>query len=659
MQSVSANGRLTQRVREGFFDENNVELFLYLGKNPVPIFARALKKATWCQTAYYCLRATAGECDKTVYFPINGLATGPNRMDYLMYVALTVRMPQIKLCNTRVPQYFRHYYGCLEKNQTCADFCTTYCDNQLHCYVSDGCSGLPNGHVYIGSPEALDKLGVHPEHRRCLATYYPRRKVSWGKNCIAALFDEISFDINGERFEPLCRTALYNALQHRMREDVFPIAGDYATSISCNERIALHENSDNRYEYLCCNEDERTRSFIVPFSFSTSAFADRGENGKFKSAFPVMMCCSSEVGVTACMIDDIRRLLVLQEEILDDYCNHRVRFVSTGDELGCNNGGKPSNSLTFSNGNSFWSVNPDQFSRYDCESDVWMSGCDLTFAYGNQDYCKQSDVCMRHLNIGHIGSRDCWRALTKPANCRIDGVTFDDICWDKWIQCEDLCPVVSAKAFGAICTDLERGQMRADFRTKKWLYERYTYIPGAGCCVPGSELQFDLCPVPGAFKYAYSYGRNVISELQGHFFNFTNDSDFFCHRDDYNCFSTYRFCGKNAICRVCTRIAGERDSDLTSGFIQTVDQAAFSQRCPREQVALIAPRYSDFINSIQPGGSINCQMINTVNVTLRTSTPGEISDRRRRDFGFCNTFGYEVGMIAVSWEIGLFESGIL
>lgn len=651
MQSVSAIGRIATRIRQTYFDPNNIETQLYASKHLTPLYTRKIQPATWCQIAWTNI---PGECEGRggFYFPINGPNKAWNRMDYLLAFALRTIFPIVKVAPTKAPKRFKFSFATILSGCACEDFVNENCENQLYYHVSDGLCGHPDDTLYIGSAEALNVAGLTPIHE--LKELFSRHKVSWGKNAVLGNIERVGFNVDVQTYENKTRHAIYNDLQYRMREDVFPKGGEWATSLPACEVEACH---DKAVELLPC-EDDRRRTFINPFSFTTSAFADRGENGKFKTAFPVMMACTNNVGVQVNTICDPRDLLVLREEILKDFGCSKLRFVALADstELNVNGQQVPQNSLTFSNGCNFWNIPADQFlPGVGTSPSVYMTAATLTFTHGSCGNVTKQDVRVGDLKLGNIATTCRFRTLTRQGKGDCANRCVDKICWDDWICNEKLCIGLEGRVLGASCTDYERGMMKADVRTKKWLFEKYSYLPGSCDVCPGACVTFDLDNISGQYKFSYVVCENVDSLLQGQNFNYTNDTDFCAVKDQYSGNFLYRFDGKNALRAFSVKMQDEEDTCSEVEDWITSDTVLFAQRLPRETCALIAPRYSDFINCIQPGGSVNMQAIGKSTITVDTARSGEYAEFGRPDYGCKNTFGYNIQPIAVSWNLVIFK----
>lgn len=693
MQSVTAVGsKISTRIRQAHFDPLNVEAHMYMGQQVVPMYAKELKRSTWSQIAWNCLQSSHGEHDHEVLFQINGMNVNVNSMDYLLAVALEAVFPQITLANTKGPQCYKYTYDYAIAEATSQFMLVNgTLSKQLHFYVSDGKSGLPDKQLYIGSAEALSRLGVYC-HAKPLCHLHERHKVSWGQHALLAALESVAFTIDGVEYEELSNHVLYNALQQRMREDVYPVAGAEATSLPAYEVTAHQDHAEHAVLGADC--DDLYRAVTVPFSFTTSALADRGENGKFKSAFPVLLACKNILQVKVNTIKDIRDALVLQREVLRDYAGYNVRFVATAEDLGlsptelpdvdaCAQCGDCSaacdcddvvsqqvapKNLYFSHGSNLTTIYGCNFTtKRTCGVDtVYMTGDSLRFSIDSCEAKTVADPKVGMLCLGDIDSACKWETVSRPSEHCHDS---DKLIWKDWVV--DSCPklALKAKALGAVVTNLERGSMKKDCRSKKWLYEKYFYFDE--CNVkPGDVAKFDITPTPGQFKYAYTFAQNETSRLQGQHFNYTNDTDFYQAKDVYNHTFDYVFEGKSAISHIGTRIQGYKDDDHPANFYRFVDGALFAQRCPRDRGLFIAPRYANWINCIYPDGSVNLQAINSSVVHAKTAKSG-VSDldkftRFKDCAGGCvaehddkhgkfNTHSYNVYCVAVSWNMALFE----
>lgn len=712
MQSVTAVGqKISTRIRQAHFDPLNVEAFMYMGQQVVPMYAKELKRSTWAQISWNCLQAGSGENDNEVVFQVNGMNVNLNSMDYLLAIALEAVFPQITLANTKAPCCYKYTYGHHLADQSASFMLMNgHLNKQLYFYASDGKSGLPDKTLYIGSCEALSHLGVYC-HAKPLCQLSERHKVSWGQNALLAALETVSFTIDGVEYEELSNHVIYNALQQRMREDVFPVAGLEATSLPAYEVTA---NQDNQQCAVLGNDhDDLYRAFVVPFSFTTSALADRGENGKWKSAFPVMLACKNILQVKVNAIKDLRDALILQKEALRDYAHYTLKFVATqcdlygqhsdncasvsscgecgkcddcecashssGSNCGdCHAGDNEENNnprnLYFSCGNNVFKVYACNFSnKKNCGGEcLYMTGEHLKYSVDNQEACTLSNPKVGALHLGNIDSACRWETVTRPSD---NSDCHDRLVWKDWIVESNPKLAIKAKALGAIVTDLERGMMKSDCRSKKWLYEKYFYYDAYNV-KPGDTAKFDITPTPGQFKYAYTFAQNETSRLQGNFFNYTNDTDFFHWKDNYHHQFPYVFDGKSAISNILTRIQGYKDEDHPANFYRFVDGALFAQRAPRERGLFVTPRYANWINSIYPDGSINTQAINSSIVCVKTCKSGSTDVDRHNKIRDCNgpcsvdyhdkcedkkevclpnTFGYNVFCVAVAWNMALFE----
>lgn len=683
MQSVTANGqKVSARIRQALYDPLNVEAFMYMGPQVVPMYARELKRSTWSQLEWICLQAASGECDNEIYFDINGMRSNMNAMDYLLAISMEVTFPQITLENTKAPCCYKYaYVESLGENNSSYMLMNGILNKQMYFYASDGRCGLPDKTVYVGSSDALGQLGVYC-HAKPLAQLSERHKVSWGHHAALAAVEGVSFMIDGVEYEDLSNHAIYNAQEQRFREDIYPIAGIEATSLPCYEITA---NQDTQSKAILGSDcDDLYRAFVAPFSFTTSAMTDRGENGKFKSAFPIMLCCKNNVQIKAKTINDIRNALVLQREVLRSYHDYGIKFVATASELGnittpptqCNDCGTcnecelrsvdVSPNLYFSCGGVVYKIYNCNFSNTKVcgNNTLYLTGSSLKFSLDNEEAKLISDPKVGALCLGNIDSACRWETVTRP--CDSDH-KHDSIQWNDWICGSNHKVAVKARALGAIVTMLERGMMKADCRGKKLLYEKYDYFDS--CDVkPGTTAKFQLNEIPGAFKYAYTFAQNKTSSQQGQHFNYTNDTDYSQWKDNYNHNFSYVFEGKSAISEIGSRIQGYRDVDAKSTFYRCVDGPLCSQRAPRRRGLFVTPRYCNWMNAIYPDGSVNPQAINSITLAVKTAKSG-VSDHRLKYMKDCdscvvehgsldsrpNTFEYNVQCIAVSWNLAIFD----
>lgn len=675
--SVSAVGqKISTRIRQASFDRLNVEAHMYMGSQVVPMYTHELKRSTWSQISWLHLPPCAGECQNEIIFNINGFASNINAMDYLLAIAVEAVFPEVKLVCTREPCCFKYSYE--DDDEICPPFgdVNTFLvdnkDNNLYFMVSDGktCFGrkpLPQRTLFIGTIEALTNttngLGADCTDLKQFCRLFPRHRVAWGQNAVLAAIESGTFCIDGVDYEPMDRQAIYNALQFRMREDVYPVAGLEATSMNAIEKEALVGECKTSCAILGECETDRQKAFVMPFSFTTSALGDRGENGKHKSAFPVLLACKNNVCFRLQTICDPRRLLILSEEILRDYKDYDIVFVATATELEVVEG-TPTRSLHFACEDKTYII---PASQYVFVSET-IDGITRSYWRAPAANATTMEVCIddehltlnrprvRDFHFGDIDSTCEFRVLTRcPDHCTSCECKFDDIDYRKWIKDEKLEICFRARALTALVTDLERGMMKADCRNRKWLYERYFCVDSQFVC-PGDKVAFDFSAVPGQFKYAYIATINETSLLQGNFFNYTNDADFVVSKDTYPDFLRYLFQGKSAVERVITKIQGYPDEDHPYSFYRYVDNALFAQRTPRDRGLVIAPRYANWINAIYPDGSINTQAINQDTVFVKTAKSGSTCFPSCHPwFNKPNTCGYIVQLIAVAWNIAIFE----
>lgn len=652
--------KISTRIRQAGFDPLDIEALMYMGDEVVPMYTHALKRSTWAQLTWNHLQYVCGERDGEVYFNINGLgAPSLNSMDYLLAVALEATFPKVTLVNTPAPVQFVALYQNVESSAPDAQEILDANDNEnLYYYVSDGSiNGLPSGQLYVGSYDALTNtvqnggLAIPANAVAPLRSYSPRHKVGWGQNALLAAIESVAWMIDGVEYEELSRHALYNAIQYRMREDVYPVAGEEATSLPALEvSAALGTESP---VVIGGSDDERYKGFFLPHSFTTSGLTDRGENGKFKSAFPVLLACKNLIQERITLIDDLRKILILEEECLDNVAAKQVIFVATPQELGVVQTEEPTNTLYFTDGVNVWSIAPGQFSPL-VEGELqgpWVVGSSA-FTWSKNGVPTTNVFLVSNMGAKYVACTGVYYPITRPNDYSCDNPYARDVDYSDWIVEEKLTLNVRARALGAIVTDLERGMMKADCRGKRWLYERYSYFEKFNVR-PGDKVCVTIDETPGQTKYVYTFAQNENSRLQGQFFNYTNDTDFLVIADGCN-HTSWCFEGKDSLERIGTRIQGFRDEDHPSKFYRYIDNPLFAQRAPRQEGLHIAPRYANWINAIYPDGSINGNWSNAV-VCVKTTPSGLDQNPCSSNFGKCNTYSYNVVCIVVAWNIVLFE----
>lgn len=662
MQSVTAVGtKIATRIRQAGFDPLDVEALMYMGEQTVPMFTHALKRSTWAQIYWSYLPSQGGERCQDFVFNVTGIgSTSVNAMDYLLAIGIEATFPKITLVNTPAPVPFvTSFLPAGVTDVTPAEVISASGATPLFFYLSDGTAGLPAGQVFVGTFAALTTsrasggLGISPSLVLPFVSYSPRHRVGWGDHAVIGAVENLVFAIDGVEYEDLRRHALYNALQFRMREDVYPIAGHEATSLPAVLLPAGIGSGDEVVLGLC--EDDRYRAFIAPFSFTDSALTDRGENGKQKSAFPAMLACKNLTQVRLTTIDDPRSLLILEEEVLPDYAAQSVIFVATPTELAIDPvTGLPTFTPFITNGTTVFSI-PSGF--------IGSSGTTGFFSTSGEFVVSTDGVSMTFsttspFRVGDFGvlfleQTGEYLPLTRPPCYSLDNPFSREFDYRCWIEENEHKICFRANALGAIVTDVERGMMKADCRSKRWMYDRYTYFEKQGIR-PGDKSTIDIDEVPGQTKYAYTFVQNEISRLQGHFFNYTNDTDYIVVEDQQIYQPRYVFNGRDSIERISTRIQGYKDEDHPAGFYRYVDNPLFAQRAPREHGLHIAPRYANWINSIYPDGSINGQF-SDASITIKTTASGLLDLQVSPFWGRCNTYAYNFFVIVVAWNIVLFE----
>lgn len=660
--SVNAVGtKISTRIRQAGFDPRDIEAYMYLGKEAVPMFTFALKKSTWSQIAWHHLTSCQGDKSTVSLFPINGTAIGVNKMDYLLALAATVTMPQVTLCNTPSPDPFTMAF--ISTDVTEVDSETVIESGEpMYFYLSDGTLGLPSAQIFIGTFVALTSnvenggLGIPADRVLPFISYAPRHRVGWGDHAALAAIRHAAFLIDGEDNNiKLDHHAIYNAMETRMRQDIYPVAGFEATSMKANMvpagvGLGCHSTLGD------C--DDLQKAFILPFSFTTSALADRGENGKHKSAFPVLYACTNNLALKLKVIDDIRKLLILEEEVLMSFADQPITFVATPQELNLDDG-VPTMNVFFTNGCQIWQVpatfgattptpsflpsDPSNLSEY-----FSTSGTFQVISNGRAvTYTPASPFHVSNFGVLYLEQSGEYLPITRrDKRCTSNTTLCRDIDYGHWIKESKLSPIVGAKALTALVTDLERGMMKSDCRSKKWMYERYYYFkqyqvsPGDNPCI-----RFDT--VPGQVKYAFTFAQNDTARLQGHYFNYTNNTDTEIILDDELNRPKWVFNGGDSIEKVSNRVQGSTEGSFTSAFLRYVDNPLMEQRAPRRRGIHITPRYNNFINAIYPDGSAKPYFTDPT-VTVKTSPSCCFSCPTSQWHGKSNTCSYNVYIIVVA-----------
>lgn len=657
MSVVNVNSigtKISTKIRQAGFNPFDIEAVMYMGEETVPMFTHALKKSTWSQITWNslgCVDRLDGGSEGESVFGINNNNVTTGNIDYLLAVAFETVFPTVSLVNTAAPvQYVTSFLSDELTDITVGDVLSN--GEPLYFYLSDGTAGLPSGTVYVGTLSALTTstinggLGIPTSLVLPFISYAPRHRVGWGHHAVLAAFEQVTFGIDGVAYETLSRHALYNALQYRMREDIYPVAGHEATSL---DAVLLPSGVGNGPTVtLGCNEEDRFRAFIAPFSFTTSALADRGENGKHKSSFPLLLACRNSPQIRATLIDDLRRLLVLEEEVLPEYGTQPIIFVATAAELLIG-------SAFFTDGTTVFEIQAGGFIATTTgvllTSGVYTIN-DLTTGV-NLTVSPNQPFTISGFGALYLEQTGEYLPITRTSDYCLKNPFCREFDYGCWICESKLCLSVRAKALGALVTELERGMMKADCRGRKWLYERYTYFEECNVCT-GDKTSILVDEVPGQTKYGYTFAQNENSRLQGHFFNYTNDSEYQIIIDEDLLRPKWAFSGKDSICRLGTRIQGNQDEDHPSAFYRYVDNPLVAQRAPREHGLHIAPRYNNWINSIYPDGSINAGWAQpTVNV--KTSQSALLSLEVSPHYRHCNTNTYNVQTIIVAWNMAVFE----
>jgi hypothetical protein len=657
----SIGSRIATQIRQASFDPFGIESNMYMGEQVVAMYAYDIKPSSWSQISWCNLggcggngSSVGGDIDSLVsgggfVFPISGREYGVAKsFDYLLAVAIEAVFPQITLVNTAAPTP----YTITVPSQVEGPPVTS----PLYYYVSTGAFGLAAGTIYVGTLASLTSgstgLGVPITEVFPFVSFTPRHIVSWSQYALLAAIEFITLRVNGVDYEPMDRNALFNALQFRTREDVFPVAVEQATSFRA-QQVSATVGLGPSAILGSLAEDGRYKAFTVPFSFTTSALADRGQNGKHLSAFPLLLCCESGVCVDVRTVGDLREILVLQEEQLVDVGTSPVVVVSAG---------RPTGAIVINSTTVSYSFAAGAFTvPLNVVTGVFGTAPLTSVTITPASTGIPTTVTFNPLTLSALGATflqqtgdylPVTRYSTNHPNAAL-GTVVD---YADWIVETDPRLRVSARALGATVTDLERGMMKADCRNKKFLYEAYAYACDR-FVAPGSQHCVSLIRTPGQFKYAYTFAENETSRLQGQFFNFTNSTEFVVVIDDDLMGTKFIFDGYDSCRYFSTRIGGYDDFAARSKFLRYVDNPLFAQRAPRVKGLHIIPRYANWINSIYPDGSVNLETMSDAVVRVSTTPSATTSVPTSANCGLPNTIAYNLSAIEVLWRIALFELG--
>lgn len=645
--------KISTRIRQAGFDPLGLESLMYLGEQCVIMYSHAFKKSSWANITWFnllCRECTGDKGGREFVFDINGLqAQSMNTMDYLCALGLEVTFPKVTLTNTASPVPYYVYFS----SNTTEDVETIIEQGQsLFWYLSDGTSGLPPGQLIIGTEAfltgntQLGGLGLQAECVHPLINYSHRHRVAWGHHAILAAIKEIAFEVGGVPYERKSHHAILSDYQNRMRNGIYSVAGLEATSLDAHYEYAGIGKECERVLFEC--ETDRSRALILPHSFTISAFADRGENGKWKSAYPVLLSCVIPLQERVTLLNDLRRILVLEEEQLPYYGDSPVIFGALPSEITVDT--VPTLNMHISNGCKVWTVPVGGFVLQSGTFSGYMTTG--TYTVNGITYTSNVPFKLACLGANHLECTGCFYPLTRPHDCHRSSFA-KEIDYGCWIKEKCLEPRLHMKAFGAMVTQLERGMTKKDCRNKTYLYERYVdfcdYVD-AGC----KFQQQDMWSVPGQTKWAYTLAQNVNSYLQGHFFNYTNSTHYDVITDKDLCLRRFIFCGKNSIGCIGTTIQNFRDENHTSTFMRYVSGPLFSQRAPLDHGYNIAPIYANWINSIYPDGSINADFTIPY-LNIFTESSARLDFKLHEYHGKCDTERYNIIVIFVAWNALLFE----
>lgn len=647
--------KISTRIRQAGFDPLGLESLMYLGEQCVCMYSHAFKKSSWSNITWFnlpCRECKGEKGGREFLFDINGVQSqSVNTMDYLCALGLEVTFPKVTLVNTSCPV---SYYVYFSANPT-EDIETIVEQGQsLFWYLSDGTNGLPPGQLIVGTEAFLTSniqlggLGLSAECVHPLTNYSARHRVAWGHHAVVAAIEEAVWEIGGVPYETKGRHAILNDYQYRMRDGIYPVAGLEASSLdACYEYAGVGKECES---ILLECENDRKRALILPHAYTISALADRGENGKWKSAYPVLLSCVVPIQERIRLIDDLRRLLVLEEEILPCYGDLPVIFGALPSEVIVGTTGIPTLNMHISNGCSVWTVPVAGFALQSGTFSGYMTTG--TFTVNGITYTPTVPFKLACLGAKYLECTGCYYPLTRPDEC-LKSCFAKEFDYGCWLKEKCLEPCLHMKALGSMVTMLERGMTKKDCRNKTYLYERYIYF--CDHVDPGCKYQEDnLWDVPGHTKWVYTLAQNVNSRLQGHFFNYTNSTHYDVITDQNLCMRRFVFCGKDSIEHISTTIQGFRDESHSSAFMRFVTNPLFAQRAPLERGYHIAPIYGNWINAIYPDGSINTEFT-TPFINICTESSARLKSKLHEHRDKCDTERYNIIVIIVAWNAILFE----
>lgn len=666
--------KISTQIRQASFDPMGIEANMYFGEEVVSMYAYDIKPSSWAQISW-CNLSCIND-NNTHTFGIAGREFSIVRsFDYLLAIAIEAIFPQVTLANTPAPVPFTITIG-------------TSKASDLYYHISTGNSGIPAGTIVLGTHPSLmsasSGLGLMGCDVLPFISYSPRHQVSWSQYALLAAIECLTLRVNGVEYESFSRNALFNALQFRTREDVFPAAVEEATSFRATQVSAtIGKGAPAVLGPL--SEDARYKAFTAPFSFTTSAFADRGEEGKHLSAFPALLCCDASICIETKLVEDLRELLVLQEECMVDYCKHPIVIAVQGSLL------TSSSSVVISNGVSNFTISSSSFTStlnktrniMGTDTNVTVTttptnttGCStcnsakpisvtrqtqpcnctrsLICNSGNTNSMTFSPLTLGSFGVCHLAQTGEYLPVTRFSSINPQCSLGREIDYSNWIEDDCINLKLHARALGADVTELERGMSKTDCRNRKFLYEAYTYSCESSV-LPGSEKCIRLCNAPGQFKYAYTFAENETSVLQGQYFNFTNSTEFTICADVSLMGTKFIFEGHDSLLYFKQRIDGYDDFHARAKFLTYVDNPLFAQRTPRVTGLHIVPRYANWINSIYPDGSINLDTIKCSELNVKTTPSAQTTLCCCPNFGKSNTVRYNLQTIAVIWRIAFFE----
>lgn len=664
--ATPAGRRISTRIRQALFNPDDIEFFMYTGDRVTSLFGHEIRPAGWSQLSWNRVGAVQGESAFISQFPISGPASfgGNNSMDYILAVAYEAIFPQLTLVNTQAP--IPYFIQAVAPTGVTAPVVVPPQPGTivtggaaLYFYLSNGTMGLPTGTVYVGSLSALTGtpgLGIDPSLVLPFVSYSPRHRVGWSDYALLAAIEEVNFSIDGAVYEELNKHALFNALQYRTRQDVFPVSVEEATSFDAVLIPAGVGGSAVSFLGGPLPQD-RYKGFVAPFSFTTSALADRGIQGQHTSAFPAFMACNNTISTGVSFVPDLREILLLEEEVLPNYATQPVIFVATPAELGVVGTGPTVNTIFITDGATLYSITPASFVAPIAPATAYSTSGALTVSVNGTalTYGPASPFTIQALGVLYLEQTGEYLPITRPIVYNIANPFSAPLDYSTWIVETNPQLVFDCYVLGASITDWERGASKIEGKNKQFLYERYVY-EGQELFGAGGNTSVQLYPTAGQFKYAYAFAQNEISRLQGQQFNYTNSSQYEIIIDSELQRPKFIFPGSSAVTRIQDRIGGYLDGDHPVNFYRYIDNPLFAQRMPRNKGSSIVSRRANWINSIDPDGSTSAGLIDNNSISMTLAPSALLNAINSPLFGTPNSFLFNAHVISVLWDIIGFDN---